>query len=183
MLFFLYWEAGGSCAVSRWIQFSEAGLVVADVQVKLESAVMWFDFQIKLKWEQYSGISVFLCELTDLSLFIQILTLPYLKKSLPGMWYFGLAVGILTDIQGHPAVSQVYSYSLFPMVPWPIYNVGRPDAQSCMVWAVVLKESRVDRVKEIITHLQSHMNIPKLSICTSSWVVEVIWIPDLYKPD
>lgn len=43
-----------------------------------------------------------------------------------------------------------------------------------MVWAVVLKESRVDRVKEIITHLQSHMNIPKLSICTSSWVVEVI---------
>lgn len=105
MLFFLYWEAGGSCAVSRWIQFSEAGLVVADVQVKLENAVMWFDFQIKLKWEQYSGIAVFLCELTDLSLFIQILTLLYLKNSLPGIWYFRLAVGILTDIQGHPKIS------------------------------------------------------------------------------
>lgn len=77
-------------------------MVVADVQVKLENAVMWFDFQIKLKWEQYSGIAVFLCEL---SLFIQILTLPYLKNSLPGIWYFRLAVGILTDIQGHPKIS------------------------------------------------------------------------------
>lgn len=60
---------------------------------------------MKLKWEQYSGIAVFLCELTDLSLFIQILTLPCLKNSLPRIWHFRLAVGILIDIQGHPAVS------------------------------------------------------------------------------
>lgn len=58
-----------------------------------------------LKWEQYSGIAVFLCELTGLSPFIQILTLPYLKNFIPGIWYFRLAVGILIDIQGHPSIS------------------------------------------------------------------------------
>lgn len=60
---------------------------------------------MKLKWEQYSGIAVFLCELADLSPFIQILTLPYLKISLPGIWYFRLAVGILIHIQGHTTIS------------------------------------------------------------------------------
>lgn len=44
-------------------------------------------------------------------------------------------------------------------------------------------ESRVDRVKEIIARFQSHLNIPKQSSWTISWVVEVIWIADLYKPD
>lgn len=34
-------------------------------------------------------------------------------------------------------------------------------------------ENRVDRVKEILAHFQSHLNIPKLSLRTIRWVVEV----------